>query len=134
MDDVKRTYREGEQDTKEAWRKADGDDSLADAVGNAGDELRKQARQRRRRPRRRRRRRHDVEAKEAWRKPPTATRAWPTRSATPATTCAARCERSPPSKRRSPCSASSRPGRTRAATDAGSGRPWRAVDRPAGPC
>ena len=43
MDDVKKTYREGEQDTKEAWRKADGDESLADKVGNAGDELRKQA-------------------------------------------------------------------------------------------
>ena len=25
MDDVKKTYREGEQNTKEAWRKADGD-------------------------------------------------------------------------------------------------------------
>jgi hypothetical protein len=42
MDDVKRTYREGEQGTKEAWRGADGED-LADKVGNAGDELRKQA-------------------------------------------------------------------------------------------
>ena len=41
MDDVKKTYREGEQTTKEAWRKADGDDSLADKVGNAGDEIRK---------------------------------------------------------------------------------------------
>jgi len=40
MDDVKKTYREGEQNTKEAWRKADGD-SPADAVGNAGDEIRK---------------------------------------------------------------------------------------------
>ena len=42
MDDVKRTYREGEQNTKEVWRGADGED-LADKVGNAGDELRKQA-------------------------------------------------------------------------------------------
>jgi hypothetical protein len=40
MDDVKKTYREGEQETKEAWRKSDGDESLADKVGNAGDELR----------------------------------------------------------------------------------------------
>ena len=30
MDDVKKTYREGEQETKEAWRKADGDESLSD--------------------------------------------------------------------------------------------------------
>ena len=43
MDDVKKTYREGEQETKEAWRQADGEESLADNVGNAGDELRKQA-------------------------------------------------------------------------------------------
>ena len=42
MDDVKKTYREGEQETKEAWREADGDDSVADHVGNVGDELRKQ--------------------------------------------------------------------------------------------
>ena len=42
MDDVKRTYREGEQTAKEAWRPADGDESLADKVGNAGDKLRKQ--------------------------------------------------------------------------------------------
>jgi hypothetical protein len=27
--------------SKEAWRKADGDDSLADKVGNAGDDLRR---------------------------------------------------------------------------------------------
>jgi len=40
MDDAKKTYREGEQATKEAWRQADGD-SLADQVGNAGDEVRK---------------------------------------------------------------------------------------------
>jgi hypothetical protein len=41
MDDVKKTYREGEQETKEAWRKADGDESVADKVGNVGDEVRK---------------------------------------------------------------------------------------------
>ncbi len=41
MDDVKKTYREGEQETKEAWRKVDGDESLADKVGNVGDEIRK---------------------------------------------------------------------------------------------
>ena len=27
---------------KEDWRKADGDDSLADKVGNAGDDLRRE--------------------------------------------------------------------------------------------
>ena len=43
MDDVKKTYREGEQATKEAWREADGDESVADKIGNAGDEMRKQA-------------------------------------------------------------------------------------------
>jgi hypothetical protein len=43
MDDMKKTYREGEQATKEAWRKADGDESLTDKVGNVGDELRKDA-------------------------------------------------------------------------------------------
>ena len=43
MDDAKKTYREGEQATKEAWRKADGEESLADHVGNVGDEMRKQA-------------------------------------------------------------------------------------------
>jgi hypothetical protein len=43
MDDVKKTYREGEQATKEAWRESDGDVSVADHVGNVGDELRKQA-------------------------------------------------------------------------------------------
>jgi hypothetical protein len=41
MDDVKKTYREGEQEAKEAWRKSDGDESLADKAGNAGDEIRK---------------------------------------------------------------------------------------------
>ena len=42
MDDMKKTYREGEQATKEAWREADGE-SVADHVGNVGDEIRKQA-------------------------------------------------------------------------------------------
>ena len=88
MDDVKRTYREGEQDTKEAWRKADGDDSLADAVGNAATSC-QAGRQRRRRPRRRRRRQHRPRARKPGARP-TATTAWPTRSATPATTSAAR--------------------------------------------
>jgi hypothetical protein len=43
MDEAKETYREGEQATKEAWRKSDGDESLADKVGNVGDEIRKDA-------------------------------------------------------------------------------------------
>lgn len=41
MDDMKQTYREGEETTKEAWRKADGE-SPADAIGNAGDDIRKE--------------------------------------------------------------------------------------------
>jgi hypothetical protein len=40
MDDLKKTYREGEETGKETWRKADGED-LADKVGNAGDDIRK---------------------------------------------------------------------------------------------
>ena len=40
MDDVKKTYREGEQNAKEAARRADGE-SLADDIGNVGDEVRK---------------------------------------------------------------------------------------------
>ena len=86
MDDVKKTYREGEQTTKEAWRQADGDDSLADKVGNAGDEIRKDLGNAGDDAQRRGR------AVGRTRKPargPTATTAWPTRSATPATTCAA---------------------------------------------
>jgi len=39
----KATYRQGEDASKEAWRHADGDDSLADKVGNAGDDLRREA-------------------------------------------------------------------------------------------
>ena len=42
MDDVKRTYREGEETAKENWRKADGEESVADTLGNAGDEIRKE--------------------------------------------------------------------------------------------
>jgi hypothetical protein len=41
MDDFKKDVREGEETTKEAWRKADGED-LADKVGNAGDDIRKE--------------------------------------------------------------------------------------------
>ena len=41
MDDVKKVYRETEQNAKETWRKSDGDEDLADKVGNAGDEIRK---------------------------------------------------------------------------------------------
>jgi hypothetical protein len=40
VDDMKKTYREGEETGKESWRKADGED-LADKVGNAGDDIRK---------------------------------------------------------------------------------------------
>jgi hypothetical protein len=40
MDDIKKAYREGEQGAKEAWRNRDGED-LGDAIGNAGDEIRK---------------------------------------------------------------------------------------------
>ena len=41
MDDVKRTWREGEDTAKETWRKADGEEDLADKVGNFGDDVRK---------------------------------------------------------------------------------------------
>jgi hypothetical protein len=40
VDDMKKTYREGEETAKEEWRKHDGED-LADKVGNAGDDMRK---------------------------------------------------------------------------------------------
>ncbi len=40
MDDVKRTYREGENKTKETLRKADGDESVPDKLGNLGDDIR----------------------------------------------------------------------------------------------
>ena len=41
MDDMKETFREGEETAKETWRKADGE-SPADAIGNAGDDIRKE--------------------------------------------------------------------------------------------
>jgi hypothetical protein len=40
MDDMKKVYREGENKTKETLRKADGDESVADKVGNLGDDIR----------------------------------------------------------------------------------------------
>jgi hypothetical protein len=43
MDDLKRDYREGEETAKEAWRKSDGDEDLADTLGNLGDDIRKEA-------------------------------------------------------------------------------------------
>ena len=42
MDDVKKGYRETEETAKETWRKADGDESVADKVGNLGDDIRKE--------------------------------------------------------------------------------------------
>ena len=42
MDDVKKGYREAEETTKEAWRKSDGEEDLADKLGNAGDDARKE--------------------------------------------------------------------------------------------
>ena len=57
MDNLKSTYREGEETDQGDVRKADGDESLADKIGNAGDDIRKDAgnagddlRQRRERP------------------------------------------------------------------------------------
>jgi len=41
VDDMKKTYREGEETAKENWRKADGKEDLADKVGNAGDDIRR---------------------------------------------------------------------------------------------
>lgn len=41
MDDVKKGYREVEETAKETWRKADGEEDLADKVGNLGDDIRK---------------------------------------------------------------------------------------------
>ena len=43
MDDARRPIAKASRTTKEAWREADGEESLADHVGNVGDELRKQA-------------------------------------------------------------------------------------------
>ena len=42
MDDLKKIYREGEETTKEAWRRSDGDEDLADTLGNAGDDIRRE--------------------------------------------------------------------------------------------
>ena len=42
MDDLKKTYREGEETTKEAWRRSDGDEDLGDKLGNAGDDIRRE--------------------------------------------------------------------------------------------
>jgi hypothetical protein len=42
MDDLKKGYREAEETGKETLRKADGDESLADKIGNAGDDIRKE--------------------------------------------------------------------------------------------
>jgi hypothetical protein len=39
MSDVKRTVRDTEADVKEAWRKADGDESLGDKAANVGDRV-----------------------------------------------------------------------------------------------
>ena len=41
MQESKRAVRELEDDAKEAWRRADGDESLGDKVANAGDRLRR---------------------------------------------------------------------------------------------
>jgi len=40
MDDVKQGYREAENKAKEFGRKADGEEDLADKVGNLGDDIR----------------------------------------------------------------------------------------------
>jgi hypothetical protein len=40
MDDLKKGYREGEANAKEAWRNRDGED-LSDKAGNLGDEINK---------------------------------------------------------------------------------------------
>ena len=42
MDDLKSGYRETEETAKETWRKADGEEDLADKVGNVGDDIRKE--------------------------------------------------------------------------------------------
>ncbi len=41
-DDVKKVFREGETSTKGALRNADGEESLTDKLGNAGDDIRKE--------------------------------------------------------------------------------------------
>ncbi|HXG25261.1 MAG TPA: hypothetical protein VNL94_00185 [Candidatus Binatia bacterium] len=39
MSDLSKTIRDTEADTKETWRKADGEESLDDKLANAGDRL-----------------------------------------------------------------------------------------------
>ena len=39
MSDLNKTVRDTEADVKEAWRKADGDESVGDKLANAGDRL-----------------------------------------------------------------------------------------------
>jgi len=41
MDDIKQGARDLEDTGKETWRKADGDESVADKIGNAGDDIRR---------------------------------------------------------------------------------------------
>jgi hypothetical protein len=40
MDDVKSTMRDAENEAKEAARRSDGDESLADKAANVGDDIR----------------------------------------------------------------------------------------------
>ena len=40
MSDINKTVRDTEANAKEAWRKADGDESLGDKLANAGDRAR----------------------------------------------------------------------------------------------
>jgi ribosomal protein L15 len=40
MDDAKRAYREAENKTKETLRRSDGEESVSDKIGNAGDDIR----------------------------------------------------------------------------------------------
>jgi hypothetical protein len=40
MDQVKKDHREAEEKAKETWRRADGEEDLADKVGNLGDDVR----------------------------------------------------------------------------------------------
>jgi hypothetical protein len=44
MSDLKKTARDTGADLKEAWRKADGEESLGDKIANAGDRLENAAR------------------------------------------------------------------------------------------
>lgn len=40
MDDVRQGYRDVKDETKEAWRRSDGDEDLKDKAGNLGDDIR----------------------------------------------------------------------------------------------